>query len=118
MLRISIIFITLFVPITSLFAQKQLSHHQSEVITTPRIFAEGVISAGDYESHPEFSISGGTLYFVKSGPDLSKWTICVSYFKNNKWSAPAVASFSGQYMDADPYFSKDGKVLYFISNRL
>jgi hypothetical protein len=62
-------------------------------------------------------LTGDTLYFVKSGPDLSKWTICVSYFKNKKWTMPEVASFSGQYMDADPFFTKDGKFLYFISNR-
>ena len=30
---------------------------------------------------------------------------------------PVIAPFSGQYMDADPFFTKDGKTLYFISNR-
>lgn len=83
----------------------------------PVIFAEGIVSVGEYESHAEFSLTGDTVYFVKSGPDLSKWTICVSYFKNNIWSTPEVASFSGQYMDADPFITKDGKELYFISNR-
>jgi WD40-like Beta Propeller Repeat len=83
----------------------------------PRIFGEGVISTGDYDTHPAFSPDGNTLYFVKMAPDLSKWTIFVSYFKNGKWSEPEIASFSGQYWDADPYFAKDGNTLYFISNR-
>lgn len=93
------------------------SYTSLKPLPEPVIFAEGIISVEDYDSHPAFSISGDTLYFVKSGPDLSKWTICVSYFKNKKWTNPEVAPFSGQYMDADPFFTKDGKTLYFISNR-
>jgi Tol biopolymer transport system component len=84
---------------------------------TPLIFEEGVISVGDYESHADFSVGGDTLMFVKSNPDVSKWTICYSIKKNGKWSTPEVSSFSGQYMDADPYFTPDGKSLLFISNR-
>lgn len=83
----------------------------------PEIFAKGVISTGDYESHPAFSPSGDTLYFVKSNPDVTKWTICVSYHTAEGWSAPEIAPFSGQYMDADPFFTADGKSLFFISNR-
>ena len=85
--------------------------------TAPAIFEAGVISVGDYESHADFSVSGDTLMFVKSNPDVSKWTICYSIRKNGKWSKPEVAPFSGQYMDADPFFTPDGKMLLFISNR-
>lgn len=99
------------------FCQKTKSYEEKSPLPEPKIFAEGVISTGDYDSHPEFSITGDTLYFVKSGPDVSKWTICVSYFKNKKWTEPEVASFSGQYMDADPFITKDGKTLYYSSNR-
>lgn len=86
-------------------------------LTEPRIFAEGVISTGDYDSHPAFSPDGNTLYFVKMAPDLSKWTIFVSNYQNGKWSSPEIAPFSGHYWDADPQFSKDGNSLYFISSR-
>ncbi len=92
-------------------------YYSQQPIPGPKIFGEGIISAGDYESHAEFSVTGDTVYFVKSAPDLSKWTICVSYFKNNAWTAPEVASFSGTYWDADPFITKDGKEFYFISNR-
>jgi Tol biopolymer transport system component len=97
--------------------QHTKSYESNAPLPEPRIFAEGIISTGDYDSHPAFSPSGDTLIFVKSGPDLSKWTLCISYFKNKKWSIPEVAPFSGQYMDADPFFTKDGKTLYFISTR-
>ncbi|WAC03534.1 hypothetical protein N7U66_08665 [Lacinutrix neustonica] len=35
----------------------------------------------------------------------------------NKWSTPQVASFSGQFFDIEPFFSKDGLKLYYASNR-
>ncbi len=85
--------------------------------TQPRIFEEGIICTGDHESHPAFSPDGKMLMLVKMAPDLSKWTLFVSHYGNNKWSEPEIAPFSGQYWDADPFFTKDGKTLYFISNR-
>jgi Tol biopolymer transport system component len=101
----------------SCYAQKRLSFHRDAPVTVPTIFAEGVVSVGDYESHADFSVGGDTVMFVKSNPDVSKWTICYSLYKNGKWTMPEVAPFSGQYMDADPFFTADGKTLYFISNR-
>jgi len=86
-------------------------------ISQAHIFGEGVISTGDYETHPAFSPTGDTLYFLKGLPDANFFSICVSYKKNGKWSAPQVASFSGKYTDADPFVTRDGKTLYFVSNR-
>ena len=102
---------------TQLFSQRTPGYNSAQPIPLPRLFAESIISAGDYESHPHFTLSGDTVYFVKSAPDLSKWTICVSYFRGNKWTVPQIAPFSGQYWDADPFITKDGKEFYFISNR-
>ena len=36
---------------------------------------------------------------------------------NNQWQKPEVVSFSGRYFDLEPFFSKDGLTLYFVSNR-
>jgi Tol biopolymer transport system component len=83
----------------------------------PVVFAPGVISTGDYESHPAFTPDGTTLYYLKDTPDFSFWTIVVSHFKNGTWSTPEVAPFSGQYADADPFITSDGSKMYFISNR-
>src|SRR5262245_8527142 len=98
-------------------AQTSKSYDVKGPLNEPRIFAEGVISTGDYDSHPAFSPDGTTLYFVKMGPDLSKWTIFITNFQNGKWSNPEIAPFSGHYWDADPFFDKDGNTLYFISSR-
>lgn len=86
-------------------------------MSEPAIFAKGVISAGDYDSHPAFTPDGRTLYFVRSAPNFHFWTIFVSRFQNGKWSTPEVAPFSGQYADADPFITADGKKFYFISTR-
>jgi Tol biopolymer transport system component len=84
---------------------------------SPVIFGDGVISTGDFESHPAFTPDGLTLYFLKSTPAFSFWTIVVSRFVDGHWMAPEVAPFSGRYSDADPFITADGKRFYFISNR-
>jgi Tol biopolymer transport system component len=82
-----------------------------------QIFGEGVISTGDYETHPAFSPGGDTLYFLKGLPDANFFSLCVSFRKNGRWSTPEVVPFSGRYLDADPFVTKDGKTLYFVSSR-
>ena len=86
-------------------------------LDAPVLFGEGVLSTQDFESHPAFTPDGATLYFVKSTPTFSFWTIMVSRFARGRWSTPEVAPFSGQYSDADPFVTRDGGHLYFISNR-
>jgi Tol biopolymer transport system component len=83
----------------------------------PEIFDPGVISTGDDEAHPTFTPDGRTLYFTKNTPTFGHWTILVSHFQNGRWGTPEVASFSGQYNDADVSFSQDGNSLFFVSNR-
>jgi Tol biopolymer transport system component len=83
----------------------------------PVLFAPGVISSGDHETHAEFTADGKTVYFLKNAPDFSFWTIFVSQFRNGKWSEPELAPFSGPWVNADPYITPDGRHFFFISNR-
>lgn len=94
-----------------------LPYASDKPLNEPALFGEGVISTGDYDSHPAFTPDGRTLYFLKSTPDFSFWTIVVSRFGAGRWAAPEVAPFSGLYSDADPFITADGSRLYFISNR-
>src|SRR5262245_60479539 len=86
-------------------------------LAEPAVFGEGVISTGEYESHPAFTPDGRTLYFVRSTPEFTGWTIHVTRHTDGRWSTPKVAPFSGKHRDADPFSSADGKQLYFISDR-
>lgn len=83
----------------------------------PVMFAPEIISTGDFESHPTFMPDGNTLYFVKSDPAFTRWTIYQSQFAQQHWTRPLIAPFSGRYRDADPFITPDGRHFYFISDR-
>jgi hypothetical protein len=86
----------------------------------PEIFAPGVISTDLDELSGSYSPDGKSFYFVRRSaytttPPIS--IICFSELRDGKWSHPEVAPFSGTYLDGSPYFSPDGKKLYFGSKR-
>lgn len=86
-------------------------------VPKPVVFAGGEISTGDFESHPAFMPDGNTLYYLKDAPNFSFWTIVVSRYRGGRWEAPEVVPWSGQYRDADPFVTADGRRMYFISDR-
>ena len=92
-------------------------YRADERLPEPALFGEGVVSTGEYESHPAFTPDGRTLYFVRSTPEFTDWTIFVTDFAVGRWAPPKVAPFSGKHRDADPFIPADGKQLYFISDR-
>lgn len=86
----------------------------------PRLFAEGVVSTQDDEAGGTFSPDGHEFYFVKfnqytSFPRLG--LICVTQFRDGKWTLPEVVHFSGKYLDFPARISPDGKTMYFASSR-
>ncbi|HKX83865.1 MAG TPA: hypothetical protein VJL58_06585 [Pyrinomonadaceae bacterium] len=84
-------------------------------MSKPQLLAPGIISTPDDEVNAAISPDGGSLYFTKKA--VRKNVIVVSQLVKGKWSIPEVASFSGRFSDIDPYFSSDGKQLFFCSNR-
>lgn len=98
-------------------SQDRSGYASDRALVEPTIFSEGVISTGDDESHPAFTPEGRTLYFLKNTPSFNHWTIVFSDYKNGKWGTAEVAPFSGQYSDADPFMTQEGRKLFFISTR-
>lgn len=98
-------------------AQKRHAYASDRALAEPVVFGEGFISTGDDESHPAFTPDGGTIYYLKNTPSFNHWTIVFSQYRNGRWDSPEVAPFSGQYSDADPFITEDGKRLFFISTR-
>jgi len=88
----------------------------------PRLFAEGVISTEDDESNGSFSPDGTEYFFAKATltttfPRIG--ILCVSRFRNGRWSEPEVLPFSGgPYLDLSPRMSPDGRTLFFFSLRI
>jgi WD40-like Beta Propeller Repeat len=75
------------------------------------------ISSPQFESHAAFDPRTGDLYFVRSSPAFEGWRILTSRCGPDGWSAPRDAPFAGDGVEADPYFTADGRSLYFISTR-
>ena len=108
---------TALTTVTASLAAQTAPYDSATPLQHATLFAPSVISIGDYESHATFTPDGREIYFLKMAPNFSRWTIFVSRYRDGRWSEPAVASFSGQYQDADPYITGDGKHFYFISDR-
>ncbi len=101
----------------ALMAAQSAPYDSAKPLRNATPFAPVIISTGDYESHATFTPDGSEMYFLKMAPNFSRWTIFVSRFKDGHWSQPEVAPFSGQFQDADPYITADGKHFYLISDR-
>jgi len=83
----------------------------------PEIFAPGVVSTGFDDAHVAFTPDGATMFFLRSTPDFMHWTIMTSRSAGSGWSPPQVATFSGQWSDADVFVTHDGSRLFFVSDR-
>ncbi|HVI59801.1 MAG TPA: hypothetical protein VM619_13155 [Luteimonas sp.] len=75
------------------------------------------ISSPQFESHPAFDPRNGDLYFVRSTPQFSGWRLYASRCGEHGWSTPQPPPFAGDGVEADPWFTADGRSLYFISTR-
>jgi len=83
----------------------------------PRRFEPGLVSTGFDDAHVSFSPDGQTLYFLRSSPDFAHWTVLVSRRVGESWGPAEVAAFSGRWNDGDVTITRDGRRLFFISNR-
>ena len=85
--------------------------------TAPRLLLPGLVSTGFDDAHVSFSPDGQTLYFLRSSPDFAHWTVLVSRRAGGRWGPAEVAPFSGRWNDGDVTITRDGRHLFFISNR-
>ncbi|WP_394129067.1 TolB family protein [Shewanella maritima] len=81
-------------------------------------FAPDVISTKDhFEINTVFNQAGDNVIFARCHDDFSMCTMMQSDYKNGQWQAPTALSISGDYLDADPFYSSDYSQLYFVSKR-
>lgn len=76
-----------------------------------------IVSSDRFESHVAIDPRTKDLYFVRSAPDFTGWKLFVATCGKNGWEAPRPPAFAGDGLEADPWFTPDGKTLYFISSR-
>ena len=96
----------------------QINAQSKTTTAVPTLFLEGVISTNLNERDMAISPDGKDMYYTLLGnQNAFSAIIHLEKLSNNKWSAPTVASFSGNFNDLEPAFSPDGKKLFFSSNR-
>jgi hypothetical protein len=81
------------------------------------IFAPNFISTHLHERDFTTSPNGKEIYYTVMGTDFCY--IVYSKLIDGKWTDPQIAPFSGNknYMDLEPFISKDGKQFFFLSTR-
>jgi hypothetical protein len=75
------------------------------------------LSSPQFESHAAFDPRNGDFYFVRSTPAFEGWRLFASRCDETGWSEPRPPVFAGDGVEADPWFTPDGRSLYFISTR-
>lgn len=86
---------------------------------TPEVFGPGIISTENHaHSSPAFAPDGKEIYWSVFGNEMGgKQTFLFTRYEAGRWTKPEPASFSGKYSDGGPCFTRDGKRLYFYSER-
>ena len=101
------------------FAAFTVSSAAAQAPLKVELVEPGIFSTQASELPPTFSPDGKTALWSVSTPSYARWIVILQSErgKNGSWLAPTVPSFSGQWIDADPFFTEDGKRVYFLSRR-
>jgi len=75
------------------------------------------VSSPMWESHPAIDPQTGDLWFVRSDVRFSGWRLYVARCAAGDWVDAVPAPIAAPGIEADPWFSPDGDILWFISTR-
>ncbi|WP_215237009.1 OmpA family protein [Dyadobacter helix] len=89
---------------------------------TPVLFSKEIFAEDANEGSPAFSPDGKTLVFARGNTGKKNGTADVDLYLsrnvNGQWTPPAILPVNDSLAwDGSPAFSRDGKTLYFASNR-
>lgn len=89
---------------------------------TTELFSKDILDPEANEGSPAFSPDGKTLIFARGNTGKKKGTADVDLYLsrnvNGQWTPPAILPINDSLAwDGSPSFSRDGKTLYFASNR-
>ena len=103
--------------VTNLAQSANLPYDSVQAQTKAVEFAPGIVSTDAFEINAVFNQAGDKVIFSRCSNDFKHCTMMESQFKNGQWQAGKALPFSGDYLDADPYFNEDFSALYYISKR-
>jgi TolB protein len=106
--------------IITLFAALNLQAQQLVFADTAELFMPNLVSTKNADVKITFSPDGnkmlwGGIDWIEGKADQDIWQ---SDRVNGQWAKPERTSFDTDSNDFDPFFSPDGKGVYFFSNRL
>jgi len=81
------------------------------------LFAPGFISTGLFERDIAISPDGSELIYTLGNYDQTLRCLVILKKEGDAWSDKQIIPFSGRYNDIEPFYSVDGKQLYFASDR-
>ncbi|MCF2445536.1 OmpA family protein [Dyadobacter sp. CY345] len=89
---------------------------------TTELFSKEILDPEANEGSPAFSPDGKTLIFARGNTGKKKGTADVDLYQsrnvNGQWTVPGILPINDSLAwDGSPSFSRDGKTLYFASNR-
>ncbi|WP_206023373.1 OmpA family protein [Runella sp. CRIBMP] len=108
-------------PMTGIYKVK-LAENYDETGGEPEIFSPALFLEGVNEANVTFTKDGKTVVFARGNTGKKKGTadvdLYLSRFASNKWTEPRLIPVSDSAAwDGSPAFSRDGRTLYFCSNR-
>ena len=100
----------------------KIGEQPSEASGSPTLFSPNIFAEEANEGSPAFSPDGKTLVFARGNTGKRKGTVDVDLYMsrlvNGQWSDPSYLPVNDSLAwDGSPAFSRDGKTLYFASNR-
>jgi hypothetical protein len=90
---------------------------EKTAVVEPELWSAPPISSDQFESHPAFDPLTGDLWFVRSTPQFRGWRIKLSRCSPTGWTTPVDAPIAGDGVEADPWFTPNGRAVWFISTR-
>lgn len=100
----------------------KMGEQPSEASGSPTLFSPNIFAEEANEASPAFSPDGKTLVFARGNTGKRKGTVDVDLYMsrlvNGQWTEPSYLPVNDSLAwDGSPAFSRDGKTLYFASNR-
>jgi Tol biopolymer transport system component len=78
-----------------------------------------IIASDQYESTPTFTPDGREVFFMRADRTFQRYRLLWSRCENGAWTTPQPPVFAAasDVLEGDPFVTRDGRRLYFISAR-
>jgi Tol biopolymer transport system component len=85
----------------------------------PQRWTPTSLSTDQYESSPSFTPDGKELFFMRADPQFRNYRLLWSRCEQGRWSPPVPPPFAAAppVLEGDPFVTRDGRQLYYVSSR-